>query len=308
MPVTVGRIPELARQITRGQANDYDRIQAVLAYINHNYTYSLMEEPTPEGEDAVEYYLFTSRVGACDLAASAAVLLCRAANIPARAVTGYIADQPLPNRSGYLVRQMDAHMWFEVFFPGYGWVAFNPSPPAREAQPTRTQWLMNQFRQIFTSLSRGGIDTYLLSIVLLLAAAVFGPAGYSAARRAWAEWQTERAVLRAGGPEAVTIVYRRMTRRLARAGWQRDPAMTPGEYQRWLAQAWNGAQPAAGCVERITSRLIRAAYEQLPEPSAASDALADLERLRRAVPRREALRSPWRRILARMRTSARSAG
>jgi len=284
IPATVGRVAELAQQVTAGKSNDYDRVQAIIEYINRTCRYSLLEEPTPEGEDAVEFYLFTSRVGACDLAASAAIMMCRAADIPARAVTGYVADNPLP-AGGYGVRQMDAHMWLEVFFPGYGWVPFNPSPPARNAEPTRAQWLMNQFRQMFTSLSRGGIDTYLLFVVVLLALAVFGPAVYTAAGRQGARWQRERAVLRAGGPEAVAIVYRRMTRRLARAGWNRDPAMTPAEYAAWLAQAWGDSEPATGCVARITERLVRACYAQEHEPSAAAVAMADLRRMNRTVPR-----------------------
>jgi hypothetical protein len=137
---------------------------------------------------------------------------------------------------------------------------------------------------------------------------VFGPAAYGAARRAWAAWKAEREILRAGGAEAVAIVYRRMTRRLGRAGWQRDPAMTPGEYERWLAQAWNDVEPATGCVSRITERLVRASYEQLQDPSAAAEALAELERLRRGVPRRETAGSRWRRSLFRRRSPARSAG
>src|SRR5262249_24627304 len=84
IPATADRLRDLAEQVTAGQTNDYDRVRAILKYIDRTCTYSLLEEPTPEGEDAVEYYLFTTRVGACDLAASAAVMLCRAAGVPAR--------------------------------------------------------------------------------------------------------------------------------------------------------------------------------------------------------------------------------
>jgi hypothetical protein len=34
----------------------------------------------------------------------------------------------------YIVRASDAHSWVEVYFPGHGWVQFDPTPPADEIQ------------------------------------------------------------------------------------------------------------------------------------------------------------------------------
>jgi hypothetical protein len=286
VPFTAGRILGLAQHVTAGQTNDYDRVQAVLAYIERTCSYSLIEDPTPEGEDAVEHYLFTSRVGACGLATSAAILMCRSIGIPARAVHGYRADQPLES-GGYLVRQMDAHMWLEVYFPGYGWVTFDPSPPERQAQPTRTPWLGHEFHQFVLSLSREGIDLYLLVIVVVLALAVLCPAAIGSARRRWMRWQRERELLRAGGPEAFAIIYQRMTGQLASAGWGFDPSMTPGEYQRWISEAWGRSEPATGCVERITERLVRTCYAGDQDAVGRSEALRDCALLRRTAPRRQ---------------------
>ena len=84
--------------------------------------------------------------------------------------------------------------------------------------------------------------------------------------------------------------------------------MTPCEYERWLSQAWAAAEPATGCVTRITERLVRAAYAQQEEPSAAADALTDLRLLRRAVPRRNTASDDRPGIARRRRTASERAG
>jgi hypothetical protein len=58
------------------------------------------------------------------------VVLARAAGIPARFVTGYLRGERSRFAAHYTVRQSDAHAWVEVFFPGVGWVPFDPTPAA----------------------------------------------------------------------------------------------------------------------------------------------------------------------------------
>ena len=78
------------------------------------------------GVDPVEWFLFTWQSGFCNYYASAEVLLLRAAGIPARMVVGYA---PGDYQSGgyYQIRTEDAHAWPEVYFPGIGWVEFEPT-------------------------------------------------------------------------------------------------------------------------------------------------------------------------------------
>jgi transglutaminase-like putative cysteine protease len=287
VPITAPRLKALAEQITAGKNNDYDRVQAVLHHIEGTCTYSLMEDPTPEGEDAVEHYLFTSRVGACDLAASAAVLLCRSANIPSRAVTGYVAGEPLPDGGpGYQVRQMDAHMWLEVFFPGYGWVPFNPSPPSSNLEPDATGRVMQRFHALLNFALRGSLDTYLLIIVSGFLLFTLGRS-----LKKWAEallrgWREERAILAEGGPASLAIIYRRMDRHLRRAGWRRDPTMTPNEFLGWLAAQWGTRAPAMEAAAQITERFVQAWYGGVARPGALDEARRALDSLRRCLPRR----------------------
>ena len=55
-----------------------------------------------------------------------AVLL-RADGIPTRIVTGYGPGERNPFTGYYEVRSSDAHAWVEVYYPGYGWVPYDPT-------------------------------------------------------------------------------------------------------------------------------------------------------------------------------------
>jgi hypothetical protein len=285
-PATAERLPALALRVTAGKTNDFDRVQAIIQYIESTCTYSLNEEPTPDGDDAVEFYLFETRVGACDLAASAAVMLCRAANIPARAVVGYVVDQPLPEGGGFGVREMDAHMWLEVFFPGHGWVTFNPAPPSRELQTASLGSIFHRIGRFFETAFSGTIDTYLVAATALFVFLSLGGPLLLWLTRAVRGWRAEQALLASGSAAALGIIYRRMDRAMARAGWRRDPAMTPLEYQEWLAREWGARTPAAEILARITRRVVQAIYGGHLPAGAVLEARRDLEALRRAAPRR----------------------
>ena len=57
-------------------------------------------------------------------------LLLRMAGIPARVATGFTSGALDRKAKEYVVRDLDAHSWVEVWFPGYGWVTFDPTPAA----------------------------------------------------------------------------------------------------------------------------------------------------------------------------------
>ena len=84
----------------------------------------------PPGQDAVDYFLFESEEGFFDYHASAMVVLLRAVGIPSRLAVGYALDPTAfdaENRR-YNIREEHAYAWAEVYLPGFGWLAFNPSP------------------------------------------------------------------------------------------------------------------------------------------------------------------------------------
>jgi hypothetical protein len=71
--------------------------------------------------------LFDLRKGFCNYYASAEVVLLRTLGIPARLAVGYASGDNIDNPEFYTVRQRDAHAWPEVYFPGIGWIEFEPT-------------------------------------------------------------------------------------------------------------------------------------------------------------------------------------
>jgi len=108
--------------------NEYDEAEAIRRWVSGRCTYSLTVPPIPQDNDAVSYFLFTTRRGYCDLFASSMTLLCRYARIPARVVTGFATGEFVNGE--YQVKAADKHAWVEVYFPGYGWYPFDPTADA----------------------------------------------------------------------------------------------------------------------------------------------------------------------------------
>jgi len=129
------RIPSsvvsFALAATAGADSDYDKAQRIKAAISAAAKYSLKSPPVPSGTDPSEYFLFTSKIGYCDLFATAMVTCARAAGLPARYTVGYVVqDMKKDDQGYYTVRQKDAHAWAEVYFQGLGWVPFDPTEGA----------------------------------------------------------------------------------------------------------------------------------------------------------------------------------
>jgi protein-glutamine gamma-glutamyltransferase len=55
-------------------------------------------------------------------------LLLRMAGVPARVVTGFTSGSLDTKTREYVVRDLDAHSWVEVWYRDIGWVTFDPTP------------------------------------------------------------------------------------------------------------------------------------------------------------------------------------
>lgn len=138
------RTREQARRIVQqaGAINAYDQAQAIEDYLR-SLTYDETRPRPPEGRDWADYFLFTAQRGYCDDFATAMVVMLRSLNVPARLAQGYAGGTLDPKFNAYVVRESVGHSWPEVYFPGYGWQRFEPTPasytsvPARPALPTR---------------------------------------------------------------------------------------------------------------------------------------------------------------------------
>lgn len=126
------RIRQLAVEITTGISNPYDRAVAITDYLRRNIRYEAVLPEVPPDVDPMEWFLFDHQAGFCNYYASAEVLLLRSRGIPARLAVGYSSGIWDEERRRYEVRGLDYHAWPEVFFPGIGWVIFEPTASQRE--------------------------------------------------------------------------------------------------------------------------------------------------------------------------------
>jgi hypothetical protein len=90
--------------------------------------YDLDIPDTPPGQDTIDYFLFDLQRGYFDYHASAMVVLLRSVGIPSRLAVGYVLQADQREGTRYLVTEENAYAWPEVYFPGLGWVEFNPTP------------------------------------------------------------------------------------------------------------------------------------------------------------------------------------
>ena len=112
--------------------------QGIAKYVSNSAEYSLDTPRVPDDEDFALWFLRESDTGYCVHFATATVLLLRAADIPARYVTGYY----FTTQSGQWtdVSEDDAHAWVEYYLDGYGWQVLDPTPADLSAQtPEETQ-------------------------------------------------------------------------------------------------------------------------------------------------------------------------
>ena len=108
------------------EADPASRVNKVLAmFRQEKFSYTL--EPPLLGADSVDDFLFGTKAGFCEHFASAFVFLMRAADVPARVVTGYQGGELNPVDGFMVVRQSDAHAWAEVWLAGRGWVRVDPT-------------------------------------------------------------------------------------------------------------------------------------------------------------------------------------
>lgn len=138
-----GRVKQLALDITKQETNIYDKVKRIEQYLSTTYPYTnTPNESKRQSSDFVDGFLFEVKEGYCDYFSSSMVVLTRSLGIPARWVKGYASGTSPSqmntddgvrfrmdsNAAGeYTVRNSDAHSWVEVYFPGYGWIPFEPT-------------------------------------------------------------------------------------------------------------------------------------------------------------------------------------
>ncbi len=107
-------------------------VRRVEDYLLDGNRYQYTTEVGAPGREPLLEFLFHTHKGYCQHFAGAAALILRSAGVPTRVVVGFATGEPIGHDT-YAVRDEDAHAWIEVYFPGVGWVPFNPTPSAAPA-------------------------------------------------------------------------------------------------------------------------------------------------------------------------------
>lgn len=109
------RVKKLAYRITSKASDNAEKVKLIQNYLLNNYTYDLQPDPMGDSSpDYVDFFLFNEKRGYCMSFASAAVMLCRAVDIPARYVEGFKVREEKDSDGRYILRSSDAHAWCEV--------------------------------------------------------------------------------------------------------------------------------------------------------------------------------------------------
>jgi transglutaminase-like putative cysteine protease len=115
----------LAQRLKTGVSTPYEYVTRVERYLGHGYTYN---QSPPSSRYPLESFLFVNKLGYCQHFAGAMALLLRMGGVPARVADGFTAGSYSSATRRWEVSDLEAHAWVEVWFPGYGWVRFDPTP------------------------------------------------------------------------------------------------------------------------------------------------------------------------------------
>ena len=133
-----------------GTTNPYDLALTMQNHLRREFRYNTDVSGVGCTADSKVECFARHKVGYCLHYASTMAILLRKANpenpIPTRLVQGFLPGERLGNTE--TVENKNAHAWVEVYFPGYGWIPFDPTgtvgrptllpegPPVASAAPT----------------------------------------------------------------------------------------------------------------------------------------------------------------------------
>jgi hypothetical protein len=117
---------EQARRVTRGADSSYAAVLALESWFRQRGGFTYDEQPPLSHRPPLIDFVTRTRAGYCQHFAGAMAVMARLLGIPARVAVGFTSGQ---FRDGaWAVSDHDAHAWVEVWFPGHGWVPFDPTP------------------------------------------------------------------------------------------------------------------------------------------------------------------------------------
>ena len=294
------RVRRLATQILRGAGpneSDYRRAQRLAMAVQTGEglnlpppVYTLRPPATPPQYDAADYFLFESRRGYCTYFAGALTVLCRAAGIPARVVSGFTGGESQRGSNTMVIRESNAHAWTEVWVPNWGWATVDATPAEERGENTVGWWdnWTDAFSALFTTSLKWARQNFgllvlgcVLALVIGAAAPVFGfrREGGGLAHRGLTVLASKRVEMHDDAARKVIYdAYGRAARTLRRRFRQRTPWETPDEWLHAAETALELRDPQP--LRHLTALYVQAKYSPYPlgqeEGLAAHRALGNL--------------------------------
>jgi transglutaminase-like putative cysteine protease len=129
-------IRRLAATVTADAPTRFQKAQALQQWFREDggFRYDLGQVPSAGDGSADLLAFLDDRVGYCEQFAASMAIMARVIGIPSRVAVGFLEPDRATNGS-WEFSSRDLHAWPELYFPGSGWVRFEPTPQARATQP-----------------------------------------------------------------------------------------------------------------------------------------------------------------------------
>jgi transglutaminase-like putative cysteine protease len=293
-------VTNLVNRLTAGATTSYDKAQAIFHFFTNpanHFTYTLSTDKGDSGSDLVDF--LQHRRGFCQQYAGALGVMLRAAGVPARIVLGYMHAPP-DGKGDFEITTFDAHSWVEAFFPGAGWIPFDPTPTAGliGGKALDLPWAQHSYGPVANpggsdsvlpkttpppshSVSPGsnvgqgssggsgsGIDGGLL-ITLLVIVALAGTALVPATVR-WSRRRTRLGAARRGDTDAL---WAELSDTAVDLGYVWSDARSPRQVAAWLANDAGDTAPALSDLATAVEQRRYARVMRVADPDELSEGL-----------------------------------
>jgi transglutaminase-like putative cysteine protease len=123
---------DVAKQVTAGTNSPYAAAVSLEAWFRKaslgGFVYDEQPPVAPPGVPPLVDFVTNTKRGYCQHFAGAMALMLRYLGIPARVAAGFTSGSYDSDKHVWTVTDHEAHDWVEVYFPGWGWIPFDPTP------------------------------------------------------------------------------------------------------------------------------------------------------------------------------------
>ncbi|MEY2977329.1 MAG: transglutaminaseTgpA domain-containing protein [Prochlorotrichaceae cyanobacterium] len=257
------RTEELLTNAPKPITNSYDKALFLAQALKQQYRLQGDLPFFEETEDLVSSFLFSYGGGYPDHFSTTLTIMLRSIGIPARLVVGFAPGDFNPFTGLYLVKNTDAYAMTEVFFPQYGWFAFDPIPGHEVVPPSLEEsyafstlkklwlwvagWLPTPVRGIFNQvfLVLASVIGFFVGFVMELLSqrltgifilTILGIGLSFIGWLLWGVWQGWRYQRWLDRLPLMESLYQQFLHCLQEAGLPKHPAQTPLEYGQTLVE------------------------------------------------------------------------